>query len=53
MYFLLAAPGSYEVEKAEKSVHESASAYSFGVKYKDQKLDNIPGESDICISARI
>ena len=38
------APGSYEIEKAEKRVHESSSAYSFGIKYKDQKTDDIPGK---------
>lgn len=36
------APGSYDVEKADKAIHQ-ASAISFGVKYKDQKLDDIPG----------
>lgn len=51
MYSLLSAPGSYEVEKADKSVHQRASAHSFGVKYKDQKPDNVPGKSDICISS--
>lgn len=38
------APGSYEVEKAEKRIHESSSAYSFGMKYKEQKTDDIPGK---------
>lgn len=36
------APGSYDVEKSDKAIHQ-ASAISFGVKYKDQKLDDIPG----------
>ena len=43
MLFFYLAPGSYDVEKAEK-VLQSSSAYSFGVKYKDQKSDNIPGK---------
>lgn len=37
------APGSYDVEKSEKKVLHSSSAYSFGTKYKEQKLDDIPG----------
>lgn len=41
-FLLLLAPGSYDVEKADKAIHQT-SAISFGVKYKDQKLDNIPG----------
>ena len=41
---LLLAPGSYEVEKSEKNVIHSSSAYSFGIKYKDQQVDNIPGK---------
>lgn len=41
---LLLAPGSYEVEKSEKNVSQSTSAYSFGLKYKDQKTDDIPGK---------
>lgn len=41
---LFTAPGSYEIEKAEKRVHESSSAYSFGIKYKEQKTDDIPGK---------
>lgn len=36
------APGSYDVEKADKAIHQT-SAISFGVKYKDQRLDDIPG----------
>lgn len=37
------APGSYDVEKVEKNVHQSSPAYSFGVKYKEQKEENLPG----------
>lgn len=37
------APGSYDVEKSEKKVLHSSSAYSFGTKYKEQKIDDIPG----------
>lgn len=40
----MTAPGSYEVEKSEKGIH-SSSAYSFGIKYKEQKSEDIPGES--------
>lgn len=39
----LSAPGSYDVEKSEKKVIQSSSAYSFGIKYKDQRIDDIPG----------
>ena len=41
----MVAPGSYEVEKSEKKVIQSSSAYSFGVKYKEQKTDDIPGKA--------
>lgn len=41
--YLFLAPGSYDIEKAEK-VLQSSSAYSFGVKHRDQKSDNIPGK---------
>lgn len=39
------------MEKAEKAVHQSTGAISFGIKYKDQKPDDIPGiyVSDSCI----
>lgn len=43
MIIFFIAPGSYDVEKAEKRVIESSSAYSFGMKYKEQKTDEIPG----------
>lgn len=42
---LFAAPGSYDVEKSEKIIHQSSGAITFGIKYKDQKLDDIPGKS--------
>lgn len=38
------APGSYDVEKAEKMIHQSSGAITFGIKYKDQKPEDIPGE---------
>lgn len=38
-----AAPGSYDVEKVEKTVHQSSPAYSFGHKYKEEKHENLPG----------
>lgn len=37
------APGSYDVEKADKKIHESSPAFSLGVKYKEQKPEEIPG----------
>ena len=40
-YFL--APGSYDVEKADKKIHESSPAYSLGVKHKEPKADDTPG----------
>lgn len=40
---ILLAPGSYDVEKADKKIHESSPAYSLGVKYKEPKSDDIPG----------
>lgn len=44
-YFILfSAPGSYDIEKSEKTVHQSSSAYSFGVKYKEHRTEDIPGK---------
>lgn len=37
------APGSYDVEKSEKIIHQSSGAVTFGIKYKEQKPDDIPG----------
>ena len=39
------APGSYDVEKSEKIIHQSSGAITFGIKYKEQKPDDIPGKS--------
>lgn len=39
------APGSYDVEKADKKIHESSPAYSLGVKYKEPKQEEIPGNT--------
>ena len=39
------APGSYDVEKSEKIIHQSSGAITFGIKYKEQKPDDIPGEN--------
>lgn len=50
LYFFLA-PGSYDVEKSEKIVHQSSGAITFGIKYKDQKPDDIPGKSDVLYEA--
>lgn len=37
------APGTYDVEKAEKVTQQSTGAVVFGIKYKDPKPDDIPG----------
>lgn len=42
-YILHLAPGSYDIEKAEKSIKQSSGAVTFGIKYKEPKPDNIPG----------
>lgn len=34
------------MEKSEKIVHQSSGAITFGIKYKEQKPDDIPGKSD-------
>lgn len=39
----LAAPGSYDIEKSEKVIHQSSGAITFGIKYKEQKPDDTPG----------
>lgn len=44
IYF--SAPGAYDVEKADKKVHESSPAYSLGVKYKEPKPEDLPGKVD-------
>ena len=31
------------MEKSEKIIHQSSGAITFGIKYKDQKPDDIPG----------
>ena len=41
--YSIVAPGSYDVEKADKKIHESSPAYSLGVKYKEPKPEDIPG----------
>ena len=43
--FFFLAPGAYDVENADKKIHESSPAYSLGVKYKEQKPEDIPGKS--------
>lgn len=43
------APGAYDVEKAEKVIQQTAGAITFGIKYKDPKLDDIPGTSILTI----
>lgn len=41
--FYETAPGQYDIEKAEKTIHHQSGAVTFGIKYKDQKPDDIPG----------
>lgn len=43
-FFYNLAPGSYDVEKADKKIHESSPAFSLGVKYKEPKPEEIPGK---------
>ena len=43
-YTEISAPGSYDVQKAEKIIHQSSGAITFGMKYKDQKPEDIPGK---------
>lgn len=33
------------MEKSEKIIHQSSGAVTFGIKYKEQKPDDIPGKS--------
>lgn len=47
----ISAPGSYDVEKSEKIIHQSSGAVTFGIKYKEQKPDDIPGK--ICSSMHV
>lgn len=42
-YLLISAPGSYDIEKSERIIHQSSGAVTFGIKYKEQKPDDIPG----------
>lgn len=42
-FYIYSAPGSYDVEKADKKIHESSPAFSLGVKYKEPKAEEIPG----------
>lgn len=41
---ILTAPGSYDVAKADKKIHESSPAYSLGVKHKETKSVDTPGK---------
>lgn len=45
IYLFFTAPGSYDVEKADKKIHESSPAFSLGVKYKEPKPEDIPGNT--------
>lgn len=49
MYYIFiftpSAPGSYDVEKSEKSIHQTSSAYSFGIKHNEHKTENLPGNN--------
>lgn len=48
-WLIVSAPGSYDVDKVEWTIHQSSPAYSFGQKYKDKKPDDIPGKLSYCI----
>lgn len=50
--FTFPAPGSYDVEKSEKIIHQSSGAVTFGIKYKNQKPDDVPGEFLINLFAK-
>lgn len=51
--FTILAPGSYDVEKAEKKIHGSTPAYSLGVKYKESKREISPGKFSFKYTAEI
>lgn len=42
--FFSQAPGAYDVEKAERKIHESSPAYSIGIKPKESKPEDMPGK---------
>lgn len=42
--FLTPAPGEYNVDKAEKTISESAPKYTFGLKSASEKLSQTPGK---------
>lgn len=44
LFCCILAPGSYDVDKADKKIHESSPAYSIGTKHREQKPDDIPGK---------
>lgn len=48
-YILHLAPGSYDIEKAEKSIKQSSGAVTFGIKHKEPKPDTIPGTFDLIL----
>lgn len=43
-FLSILAPGSYDIEKGEKTVHQASPAYSIGKKYKDKKPEDVPGQ---------
>lgn len=51
-FFLQLAPGSYDTEKSMKTILDSSTAYSFGIKYKEPKLDDTPGKEEYLVKKR-
>ena len=50
IHLIVIAPGTYDVEKSEKIIHQSSGAVTFGIKYKEQKPDDIPGDFSFVLS---
>ena len=53
IHYISLAPGAYDVDKADKKIHESSPAYSIGIKHKEQKPDDIPGNQTYIVLRKI